>query len=502
MQCPKCGSENPDNAQLCSVCACVLKNHSAESNKAYPRTDRLAVISLVLSIFGLFTFLITSALSIALAITSLVRISRRTPELKGRWLAVTAIVISALTLLIFVGVVVLWTVDADPIPNDYTVADLRSAPPECSASYELLSTLVEEQEEPSGAPAIGLSAQDVNTIEKLRKVIREADYAEITQALEENSDNINLAWENAKRGRNVISELDTFPEIADLTEPDIDAEMGFLRSFRHLACLYDVYVCLQSRQTDNQTAVDELIQVDSVFRKLSVNARSTVTKLVCFAYLNMGITTANFIVNNPRTSRQTLELLAEHFTPLAAEQMSLRNSNICEYLMEKNILDTQLGTCRKSPVLKYNSTLRLCRNRCDRWIALEQKSQEISTAMLSVWPSGYPMPQVSLDSNCRLPWFYEGYNPMGSLVATILVPAMEKVFEIKTKLQIEDDLFQIVLAKKLGGQSSLKARAYSHEYIIDMDNKKIFSPGPDGEPDTCDDIKLPINPQTFELSLP
>ncbi|GAI51337.1 unnamed protein product [marine sediment metagenome] len=47
---------------------------------------------------------------------------------------------------------------------------------------------------------------------------------------------------------------------------------------------------------------------------------------------------------------------------------------------------------------------------------------------------------------------------------------------------------------------SLKARAYGDEYIIDVEKKRIFSPGPDGEADTKDDIKLTINPEVLNLT--
>ena len=60
-----------------------------------------------------------------------------------------------------------------------------------------------------------------------------------------------------------------------------------------------------------------------------------------------------------------------------------------------------------------------------------------------------------------------------------------------TCLKIDDDLLQIVLNQRLGREFSLKARAYSDEYIIDVEKKIIFNPGPDGESYTKDDIKLP-----------
>ena len=62
---------------------------------------------------------------------------------------------------------------------------------------------------------------------------------------------------------------------------------------------------------------------------------------------------------------------------------------------------------------------------------------------------------------------------------------------------VQDDLLQIVLNKRLGKDVSLKARAYSDEYIVDVENRKILSPGPDGKVGTKDDIELAINPQVL-----
>ena len=97
----------------------------------------------------------------------------------------------------------------------------------------------------------------------------------------------------------------------------------------------------------------------------------------------------------------------------------------------------------------------------------------------------------------KLPWYYEAYNPMGSLFVDILTPATENILKKRTNLRVHSDLLQIVLNKRLGKDVSLKARAYSNEYIIDVENRKIFSPGPDGKTDTKDDIFLPINPDVL-----
>ncbi len=86
------------------------------------------------------------------------------------------------------------------------------------------------------------------------------------------------------------------------------------------------------------------------------------------------------------------------------------------------------------------------------------------------------------------------------MLMSLLIPTIERILEIKTKQEVHYDLFQIVLNKRLGKEINLKARAYSDEYTIDVENKKIYSPGPDGIPHNDDDIKLIINPQVLHFS--
>ena len=70
-------------------------------------------------------------------------------------------------------------------------------------------------------------------------------------------------------------------------------------------------------------------------------------------------------------------------------------------------------------------------------------------------------------------------------------------FDKRFTSPVQDNLFQIVLNKRLGQEVSLKALAYSDEYVVDVVNKKIFSPGPDGKAGTKDDITLRINPEVL-----
>jgi len=80
------------------------------------------------------------------------------------------------------------------------------------------------------------------------------------------------------------------------------------------------------------------------------------------------------------------------------------------------------------------------------------------------------------------------------------MPAIGTIGQRKMKVEVQDDLFRIVLNKRLGREVSLKARAYSDKYKIDLERKIIYSPGPDGVDFTNDDIKLSIRPEVLSIN--
>lgn len=505
MRCTKCGTENPDDTQVCQSCGYSFEKNTAEKPVQKPKVSRLAAFSFALSFLSIFLFYLAAIPSLLLAIISIVKINKSGGKLKGKALAVAAIIISTIAIIItpilLMSAVFLWSFDAPPIPNDYTIADIRSAPPDCAQSYELLKSLAENDTNTPGAPAIGLSEEDINRLETINKIFKEDDYDKICAGLKSNKENILRIWQNAEKGREVLDKLSKFPEIADLTEPNIENEIPFVKNFRRLIFIQRAYICLQSCQGNEDIALKEFLKEDNIIRKFNLNARPTLVKLVCIGCFAVNIETANFITNNAKTSQGSLVLILHRFTPLTDEQLSLRNSFICEYFMWKNALSKMLNEhmAGRSSTLKFNSSLRLCKNFCDKHIALEENRRKIEE--LSVWPAIYPKLPVAIDPNCNLPWYYKVYNPIGSVLIEILLPAWDKVLEAKTKVKIRSDLFQIVLRKRLGEEVSLKAYAYSDEYIIDTKKKIIFSPGPDGKPYTEDDIKLVINPEVLGLRL-
>ncbi|MHC4574244.1 MAG: hypothetical protein ACYS76_08955 [Planctomycetota bacterium] len=443
-------------------------------------------LGFIAALFGLVT-----------AVISIVEIKKSERELGGKTFAIVGVVLSSIQML----ALSYWAIDAPPIPDDYTLADIRSAALEHNESYRLLSSLA-DPDESFAAPAIGLSEQDVDKLHELYPVFGKPNYNQICRALDANTANILLLWKNAKKGRDIIDKLAAYPEIADLTKPDVEADVASSENLHHIYYLYRLFVCLQSQAGGEETALEELMRLDSVAKKLSLNARSVRVKETCLALVAGDIWIANFIVNNPHTSEHALALIAEHFAPPLTEYLSVRNPTIFEYLAWRNFLTTVseeagLKHARFS-TLKLNSTFRLWRNYCDGWLALEENRPE--PEKLRVWPRIYPNLPVTIDSDGNVPWYYKAYNPLGSLMSPSILLDLERMFHLRTRRQVYSDLFLIILNKRLGKPVSLKARAYSHEYIIDTEEDKIFSPGPDGKPDTRDDIRLLINPEVIDFA--
>ncbi len=506
MQCPKCGTENPDNVEICFSCNCDLSLGPIEKTTQKAKISKMAILSAVLvGLAGALSIFVSPSLAfyIALfgiftAIDCIVVIKKTKKKLIGKSLAIAVIIVGTIQVILLSY----WRIDATPIPNDYTISDIKSAASKYNKSFELLQSLTDVNGLPKGA-VIGLSENEIDKVKALSEVIQKEGYNKICAELESNRDEILQIWHNAFKSRKVLDQLSTFPEIADLTEPNIkSASLSFKNNnIIHLATLYKIYICLQSYQEDENIAVNELLKLDNIIRKLDLNARSFLAKLTCIACFATNIYTANFIINNPQTSQDSLVLLSGHFTQLTKKQLSLKNSLIFEYLMFKNELgkilnEPELKNASFSP-LKFNSSLRLYKNSYDRKIKLEENQDEIKE--LTVWPAIYPKLPVKFDSDGNIPWYYKVYNPIGSSLIRIMIPASERTCELKTRLEIHYDLLQILLNKRLGKEINLKARAYSDEYIIDVEKEKIFSPGPDGIPYTKDDIPLPINPKALGL---
>lgn len=470
------------------------------------KTSKMVLVSFVLMVSSWFIesmkwSVILLTLAIVVGIIAVVKIKTSGGRLKGKNLAAISIVLS-LIILSFYAFYYVWHFDAEPILDDYTMSDLRSAAPEYSQSYDLLLSLANEKgADPNSAEAIGLSVQDVIFMDGFKKKIKNKKFSEVADIINENKEKITRLWAGAKKGRSIIDKLDEYDEIADLSEFSITYEYRFVSNLKRLTFLYNICVLGQIGKVNFNEAVNELIKIDLVSRKLVVNHRSMIIKFVCISNMARNSWTVNHIANISQISNEQLMLMAEHFKPFTQEQISMRNSFIAEYLMMKKSINRNfpLQTWQNDPRFKRNSMLRLFKNDCDYWISTE--SGESLKAPLSVWPEVYPdwLPEISIVDNLEemFPWYYRYYNPVVTMLSPFLKGSYHKIVELNTRLTIEDDLLQVVLNKRLGKEYNLKARVYSDEYVIDAEKRIIFSPGPDGENFTDDDIKMGIDPEVL-----
>lgn len=93
MYCPKCGTQNPDVALVCSSCSAVLSGASTQAQMPVTKTSGLAIAALVLAILSPFTCFITAVPAIIMGIIALVMIPQSRGQLKGTGLAITGIVL-------------------------------------------------------------------------------------------------------------------------------------------------------------------------------------------------------------------------------------------------------------------------------------------------------------------------------------------------------------------------------------------------------------------------
>ncbi len=475
------------------------------------RWSKLAVTSFVLGLLGLVLSVFAAIPAFLFGVLALVRIKRSRDRLRGRGLAIAGVGFSILFSALFICLLKLaslWKLDAPPIANDYTIADLRSAPRDCDASYDLLVKLSEGKEYRPDASAIGLTEDDVEAIVRIAQDVREEGESldAIRRIVLENAEAIDQAWKHSEKGRTVVAELNKFTEIADLSEATWVPESIYWKNFQSLMRLYCLHAQLETQRGHGDVAAMQLIEWDAVIRKLMPNARTTLLVMCCYGSLDLVLETATFLVNSAQVSEETINLLQQHFVPLTDGQTSVRNACIFEYLAFRKIVYETYGELisRKSPVFKLNSTLRVYRNMCQGYIDHESAPrEELEPYSLSIWPDAYPdwMPDIAIggDAESVESQLYKYYNPLGYLLLAFS-RSLRALPWGRDSFRIKEDLFQILLAKRLGGEASLKARAYSDEYAIDVDKKIIYSPGPDGQAFTRDDIKLPINSEVLKFN--
>jgi len=146
MYCPKCGTENPDDAQVCRSCSWVLTSTPTQAPALGVKTSGLAIAALVLGILSFFTCGITAIPAIILGIVGLVKIRKSGGRLKGNGFAIAGIAVPAaslalgLLLLFFVSVMTYRAPPAKFGIEDISPEEMiwvKCNNPDCKAEYQM-----------------------------------------------------------------------------------------------------------------------------------------------------------------------------------------------------------------------------------------------------------------------------------------------------------------------------------------------------------------------------
>ena len=499
MKCPQCGTEFEAEVKQCFTCGWDFNENPADF---IPRRSKLAVFSLVLGILCIFTLYLPLLAAVIVGIAAIRKIRKSRGKLTGERIAMSGILVPVFSLPIFflIGYVI-WSKDAGPVPNEFTEADFVQVRPENEASWDLLLQLNAKSDDPDGAPAIGLTQQNIEQLSKFWEIDSNTVEKKY-QFIREHADDIKSLWRQSEKGRTIIEELNTYDEIADLTEPSLEAKFPFLQNIKLLGQINVLQSLLLLENNEIHEACQQLIAYDTFVRKFGMSSRSLISKLVSYAVFNMNLDAANLIVNHPNITNEELLLLQAHFSSFREEHIRLKNSFIYEYLIFKNAMIDVFGNV-DNPLYKYNSICRYYDGFCRNLILKEEGKAIYDYCQVSVWPWEKPnSPKVSLDLIHVVDDYFSSYffyNPIGMMQIAIFMPAVEKSYEIKENISVRRDLFQWVLARRMGEVGSLKARAYGDEYMVDVEKGLVFSVGPDGEPYTDDDIKMRIDPEVLGL---
>ena len=362
--------------------------------------------------------------------------------------------------------------DVGPITDDYTLADLTSADPAYDHTYGLLiSSFYSKRDDPNGTPAIGLNREEVNFLRDLHQS-KPDDLRGRKEWRGQLREDYFTMWDKTEEARKAVRRLAEYEQVADLAEPGYSENDLSTIDMRTLTYLYGNVVPLMIQDGRIEEGLDELIAWSTFIRKLSVTARRLVTKLVCYGMLSGCIETANEIANHPDINEQILERLQSNFPPLTQEQVSLQNPLIFEHLTQVN----EFSVFKLIPFHKQMSSIRLLRNFTDEALARD-KGLTQKKPTYTVWPFWLSfLPDIGTNIEV-LPWYYWYYNPAGPMLTTLFHTPMENLFKMVINLQIRDDLLQYVLSYRLEGRADLTARAYGDAYIVDIEKKRIYSPG-------------------------
>ena len=388
---------------------------------------------------------------------------------------------------VFLTAFLIWLKWDPPQPTPrYSWNDIPD-PPDAARAREVLMRISQQPPSNMFPRVVGESP----VVADLRGRALMATSAEILS----NSVAIETAWNGYAEYRAVIAQLDTFSALPELGRSFRGPMLNYLE-LRKAAQLISLYARMKACQGDAGSGVSNLIQFYSVVRKALPHSSMLVSKMIWIACVGLCNGTASQIAQLPETKPETLQELADVFTPLRTEEATLKSAFIGEMCAFSEALSTTPPTDiisseiwpdnRRLPRLAYffmynqNATLR-------EYLAVMERMADYTSTL----PGG------DANSESEITTFIEKYyqvkhlkNLLGHHLAIEGIPNFIEAARKGAKRKVQSDLLALYLHQRLGTPLALNDIYTGAPYLTDEKTGLPFSAGPDGTPGTEDDVTL------------
>jgi hypothetical protein len=375
-------------------------------------------------------------------------------------------------------------VDSRPVENDYSYDQLPVPARNAKESYACLMKFKKD-----GGLNLTLNAPNLGMYDSTNVLMYAGE--------------IEQAWQDIAEGRKVIEQLNSFDEVADLHCYPDDPVVN-INTIRNIAHVYWGYSLLKMAQNESEEGIKRLAELHSAMRKCMPCARFAILKMTSAAILRENVGIAHSIAEDSGCSPGALALIRKNFTPFTEREISLRPILIAEYLRQSDYLRGNLTAGfpdkwghqlvdkpKPGPFLlplarrilvvfsvNLNRTILCLKQGCEVQIAGAEKIPSDATAV-ERWCDEFKKRR-----HVR--------NFGGIFFVTTTIPSYSRCADYAKALKASADLLAIESDRRTddAGEKGLCDPFSGKGYCRDEATGEFFSVGPDGLPDTEDDIRL------------
>jgi hypothetical protein len=211
--------------------------------------------------------------------------------------------------------------------------------------------------------------------------------------------------------------------------------------------------------------------------------------------INREIWTVQRILRTGKVSPDALAVLKKTFTPLTADDVSVKRSAIAESIAIRGELEKinrphdvrrfmEIGGQKKSWWIDHLEQLAML------FVPFKKNAsiaylQEIYAPIIERGPSGNQLQEPATH------WSRSHRNAAGEVfISQVAMPDYSKAWATCQKVKVRSDLLTLEISRRMGQPTEMKDFISKGTYLYDEANQCYFSAGKDGVPGNADDIHI------------